>query len=208
MSWQGSEDFLSRLQSRLIATEDEPNAPIGGDWSFVGDQAAPLRDAAVLFGVVRRENELNVVLTMRPKTMAKHPGQVAFPGGKLDEVDKTPIHAALREAEEEIGVAQNTVSVQGVADRFVTGTGFRITPVVGLLPDDFVAVPDPYEVEHVFETPVSFLMNTDNHQVRSVEWEGKARTYLEIEHNGHRIWGVTAGLIRALHDRLYGEEIV
>ena len=95
--------------------------------------------------------------------MPTHAGQVAFPGGKVDPDDLGPIQAALREAKEEVGVNPIDVEIMGIGDRYVTGTGFRITPVVGLLPPEFVAKPDPHEVDDVFETPLSFLMNPENH---------------------------------------------
>lgn len=208
MSWSGPDDFLERLHTRLHPVDDLNPLPEGGDWDFLDDSArANLRDAGVLIGVVDRgENDLNVILTQRPKTMAKHPGQVAFPGGKVDPIDEGPVQAALREAHEEVGLHPNMVNVLGQADIYVTGTGFRITPVIGLLPSEFQPVPDPYEVDHVFETPMSFLMNPDNHERKQTFWNGMERRYFEMPHNGNRIWGVTAGVIRNLYKRLYDED--
>ena len=208
MSWSGPDDFLERLQNRLHATDDASAIRVGGDGHFLDDAArARLRDAGVLIGVVDRgEDDLNVILTKRPATMANHPGQVAFPGGKVDPIDKDAVEAALREAHEEVGLHPNMVNVQGQADIYVTGTGFRITPVVGLLPSEFQPVPDPYEVDEVFETPLSFLMNPSNHIRRQATWQGMERRYYEMPHNGNRIWGVTAGVIRALYKRLYAED--
>ena len=205
MSWRGPDDFLRRLEDRLIPTHGDIELPEGGDLHLLDEKARlKLRDAGVLIGVVDRgEGDLNVILTERPKTMAKHPGQVAFPGGKVDPVDNGPVEAALREAHEEVGIEPSSVSLSGRADLYVTGTGFRITPVIGLLPSDFVAVPDPHEVDDVFETPLSFLMNPENHIRQSAVWMGKKRSYLEMPHNGRYIWGVTAGVIRALYERLY-----
>ena len=208
MSWQGPEDFLDRLTNKLIATADHDASPIGGDLHLVKPGIeANLRDAGVLIGVVDRgDRDLHVILTERPKSMPTHAGQVAFPGGKVDPADEGPIQAALREAKEEVGVNPTEVEIMGVADRYVTGTGFRITPVIGLLPPDFVAVPDPHEVDDVFETPLSFLMNPDNHIRKSTFWQGKNRSYLEMPHNGRYIWGVTAGVLRSLYERLYLEQ--
>jgi 8-oxo-dGTP pyrophosphatase MutT (NUDIX family) len=155
---------------------------------------------------VPRTTGATLVLTLRPTTMSDHAGQVALPGGKIDPQDEGPVAAALREADEEIGLASDKVDLIGVDGEYLTGSGFRITPVLGLLPPSFVPVPDPTEVEAVFETPLDFLMNPANHQARSAHWNGTLRHYYEMPHNGNRIWGVTAGIIRSLHDRIYDGE--
>lgn len=205
MTWSGSEDLLERLDRYLTPSKAYENVSTGGDIDLLGPEPRkPLRDAGVMIGIVDRGcDDLNVVLTTRPKTMAQHAGQVAFPGGKVDPQDEGPIAAAFREAHEEVGMVPELVSLKGVGDYYITGTGFRILPVVGLLPPDFTAKPDPYEVEDVFETPLSFLMNPANHQRQSAQWGGKQRSYLAMPHNGKYIWGVTAGVIRALYERLY-----
>jgi 8-oxo-dGTP pyrophosphatase MutT (NUDIX family) len=135
--------------------------------------------------------------------MADHAGQVALPGGKVDPLDIDEVAAALREAHEEVGIAPQDVDVLGKGAPYVTGTRYRITPVVGLLPNDFVPVPEPGEVAAVFETPLSFLMNTANHTAAETFYKGKNRRYYEMPHNGYRIWGVTAGIIRRLYQTLY-----
>ena len=207
MSWAGADDFMARLKTRLIPAYGDFDLPEGGDiFHLDDDDMDGLRDAGVLIGVVDRGGELNVVLTERPKTMAKHPGQVAFPGGKLDPHDTCSVDAALREAHEEVGVDRETVTLIGRSSLYLTRTGFRITPVVGLLPPDFVARPDPHEVDDVFETPLSFLMNPENHEEKSVQWQGQRRKYFEMPYKGHYIWGVTAGIIHALYERLYSED--
>lgn len=206
MSWQGRDDFLNRIRTRLAPIEDHASLPVRGDTQYFEPEAiGDLRRAGVLIGVVDRGDgdDLNVVLTERPDTMASHPGQVAFPGGKVDPRDLDPVHAALREAHEEVGVDPETAELVGVGDNYVAGSGFLITPVVALLPSDFEAVPEPYEVADVFETPLSFLMNPENHVRKSRFWKGRDRHYLEMPHNGRYIWGVTAGVIRSLYDRLY-----
>tara|TARA_B100000678_G_scaffold103107_1_gene86108 strand:- start:12211 stop:12849 length:639 start_codon:yes stop_codon:yes gene_type:complete len=207
MTWQGPGDFLERVNEYLTPIHKSGILPERGDVHyFEPEELAGLRDAGVLISVVDRgNNDLNVVLTQRPQTMAHHPGQVAFPGGKVDPIDHGPVQAALREAHEEVGVDPATVNLLGLGDIYVAGSGFRITPVVGSLPSDFEAVPDPYEVDAVFETPLSFLMNPENHVRRKAMWKGRERVYLEMPHNGRYIWGVTAGVIRALYDRLYPE---
>ena len=161
-----------------------------------------LRPAAVLCGLVRREGVFRVILTQRPSTMREHAGQVAFPGGKIDKTDNGAVDAALREASEEIGLPRDAAEVIGTIDAYETGTGFRIQPIVALIDDGFIPVPDPYEVEAAFEPPLSFLMNPDNFQTHTGVWGGAERKYYAIPWQGHHIWGATAGMLKSLADRL------
>ncbi len=208
MSWSGLEDFLDRARVSLDPVDGAPRLPAGGEIDGLSAEAfANLKPAAVLMGVVPRASGPTFVLTLRPTTMASHAGQVAFPGGKVDPCDKDAVGAALREADEEIGLRTQDVSLIGCDGEYLTGSGYRITPVLGLLPATFEAVRDETEVEAVFETPLDFLMNPANHQAKSAHWNGKLRRYYEMPHNGNRIWGVTAGIIRSLHDRLYDREM-
>ena len=205
MTWRGLSDFEDRLE-RLNPLEDRPQEPDEGDVDWLDEGRSP-RDAAVLIGLVPREdNDLNVVLTLRPETMPSHAGQVAFPGGKRDPGDPTLVYTALREAEEEVGVIPGEVELIGRSGPYITGSGYRVMPVVGRLPPNFIAKPDPYEVAAVFETPLSFLMNPDNHEEHRRMWEGRERRYFVMPHAGYHIWGVTAGIIRAFFHRLYGQE--
>jgi 8-oxo-dGTP pyrophosphatase MutT (NUDIX family) len=207
MSWAGLDDFLARAEARLDSIGEARALPIGGEVDVLDARTEDaLRPAAVLMGIVPRTTGATLVLTLRPTTMSDHAGQVALPGGKIDPQDEGPVAAALREADEEIGLASDKVDLIGVDGEYLTGSGFRITPVLGLLPPSFVPVPDPTEVEAVFETPLDFLMNPANHQARSAHWNGTLRHYYEMPHNGNRIWGVTAGIIRSLHDRIYDGE--
>ncbi len=167
------------------------------------EEVAIIRPAAVLVGILPRDGGATALLTLRPDTMATHAGQVAFPGGKVDPLDLDEVAAALREAQEEVGVTPDDVQILGKAAPYVTGTRFRITPVVALLPHDFVPMPDPTEVADVFETPLEFLMNAGNHRTGEAMYMGKSRRYYEMPHNGYRIWGVTAGIIRRLYQTLY-----
>lgn len=161
------------------------------------------RKAAVLVGLVDRGEDFGVVLTLRPDTMSSHAGQVAFPGGRLEH-GETALQAALREAEEEVGVCPGSVMILGQGDTYLTGSGFAISPFVGILPPDFVARPHEREVAEVFETPLGFLMNAANHEVHERNFRGALRTYYAMPHNGRYIWGATAGMIKSLYDRLYG----
>ena len=157
--------------------------------------------AAVLVPVVDRP-EPTVILTLRPETMRKHPGQISFPGGRIDPDDDGAIAAALREAHEEIGLPPSTVEVIGIADVYRTITGFEVTPVVGVLPPDLPLAPHPGEVAAMFEAPLHYLLDPAHQHVRTVEWRGSERSYSEIEWEGRRIWGATAAMIVNLSRRL------
>ena len=157
-------------------------------------------DAAVLIAVTERE-EPTVLLTQRPRTMRDHPGQVAFPGGKLD-AGEDAVEAALREAWEELGIERDHVRVIGTTDRYQTGTGFDITPVLATVPPDLAIRPDPREVESWFEAPLSLLMQPASWRENEVFWKGAMRRYYEMDHEGYRIWGVTAAICINLSRRL------
>jgi 8-oxo-dGTP pyrophosphatase MutT (NUDIX family) len=157
--------------------------------------------AAVLVPVVDRPSP-TVILTLRPQTMRKHPGQISFPGGRIDPGDDGPVGAALREAEEEIGLPPAKVNIIGVADRYRTVTGYEVTPVLGVVPPDLPLSPQPGEVEDMFEAPLRFLLDPVNQVEREVEWRGRTRRYYEIDYQGRRIWGATAAMIVNLSRRL------
>lgn len=207
MSWNGLEDFLTRARAELTPIEGPERFSESGDTDFLPEECAQdLRRAGVLMGVIPRESGATLLLTQRPASMSTHPGQVAFPGGKVDAGDADDVAAALREAEEEVGLPRQMPELIGRDAPYITGTAFRITPVLALLPRDFQPVPDPTEVAAAFETPLDFLMSPVNHTQNEALWRGKARRYYEMPHNGYRIWGVTAGIIRNLYCRLYQEE--
>ena len=161
---------------------------------------AVIRPAAVLIAVTDRR-EPGVILTHRPDDMRAHPGQVAFPGGKLDPGEDA-VQAALREAHEELAINPSDVRIIGASDRFVTGTGYDVTPVLGLVPADLAIVPNPREVASWFEAPLGFLLDPANHAHKQKEWFGRMRPYIEIEWHGHLIWGITAAILANLARRL------
>jgi 8-oxo-dGTP pyrophosphatase MutT (NUDIX family) len=157
--------------------------------------------AAVLIAITQRP-EPGVILTQRPDWLRSHAGQVAFPGGKIDDSDASEIAAALREAEEEIALPPGLVDVLGTADVYYTGSGYRITPVIGVIPADLVLIPNPDEVDSIFEVPLAFLLDSANLVKRNAIWQGSPRDYYEMMWQERRIWGVTAGIIANLARRL------
>lgn len=160
--------------------------------------------AAVLVPLIIYPDGIKVLLTQRPSTMRRHAGQVAFPGGKIDGADAGPVAAALREAQEETGLAPAFVTPIGFLDGYLTSTHYHVVPVVGLVRPGFTLSPEPSEVEAVFEVPLAFLMDAANHERHSRVWEMKERFYYAMPWGERYIWGATAGMIRNLHDRLMG----
>lgn len=163
----------------------------------------PPRPAAVLVPVVARE-ELTVLLTVRTDHLPTHAGQIAFPGGKVEKVDAGPIATALREAQEEIGLDARYIEPIGFLDSYRSGTGFHIMPLVAVVEPSFTLTPDPSEVADTFEVPLAFLMDAANHQRHAREWRGRLRHFYAIPFGDRYIWGATAGMIKNLHERLFG----
>ncbi len=163
---------------------------------------AELRDAAVLVPLVDRPSGLTVVLTQRTAGLPRHAGQIAFPGGRLDETDRDPVHTALREAGEEIGLAAEAVEIVGRLDDYVTGTGYIVAPIVGLVEPGVDYVPAPSEVEDVFEAPLGFFMDPANHKRETRRWNGIDRTFYAMPWNGRYIWGATAAMMVNLYEVL------
>ena len=204
MPFRNLDDFIERVTTKLDPPAGQGRLEDMGDMDFLTpEEVAIIRPAAVLFGVIPRNEGPTLLLTLRPNTMADHAGQVALPGGKVDPIDLDEVAAALREAHEEVGAHPDDVDVLGKGSAYITGRRYRITPVVGLLPHDFVPVAEPGEVAAIFETPLELLMNPKNYQTGSAFYKGAHREYYEMPYNGYRIWGVTAGIIRRLYHTLY-----
>ncbi|MGA2551772.1 MAG: CoA pyrophosphatase [Burkholderiaceae bacterium] len=156
----------------------------------------PLVQAAVLMPVVVRDSQLSVLLTERTAHLHDHAGQVSFPGGRSEAEDGSAVETALRETQEEIGLGRDRIEVIGMLPDYLTGTGYRVTPVVGLVSAPFELKADPFEVAEVFEVPLQFLMDPANHQTRRLVLESGERLFYAMPFGRHFIWGATAGMLR------------
>ncbi|MCP5366520.1 MAG: CoA pyrophosphatase [Hyphomicrobiales bacterium] len=171
---------------------------------FMPEAGQPLVPAAVLVPLVDRPEGLTVLLTQRTDHLEHHPGQVSFPGGHIDRVDTSPEDAALREAEEEIGLMRERVRIVGRLDDYLTRTGFRVVPVVGFVEPPFDLNLDPFEVAEAFEVPLDFLLDPRNHRRDSRIYQGKRRYFHAMPYDGFYIWGATAGMLMNLYEFLRG----
>jgi 8-oxo-dGTP pyrophosphatase MutT (NUDIX family) len=206
------QDFYERAAARLSfvvppGLTDPTVTPTRGDHDIdpvmeAIAQVRPIRPAAVLIPVIDRA-EPTVLLTQRTTGLTSHAGQIAFPGGKLDPADASPLAAALREAEEEVGLDRRFVHPIGYLDVYMTTLGFRIVPTLARVDPDFQLTLSPAEVHEAFEVPLRFLMQGDNYQRRRREWRGMMRTAYAIPFGDRDIWGVTAGILRNLYERIY-----
>jgi 8-oxo-dGTP pyrophosphatase MutT (NUDIX family) len=209
-----ADEFFARARGRLTLTTPDgltdPNVtPTRGDHDAdpVMEKIAmvrPIRPAAVLVPVVTRA-EPTVLLTQRAQHLPDHPGQVSFPGGKIDKTDADPTQSALREAEEEIGLDRALIEPLGYLDLYMTTLGYRIVPVIARVEPGFSLTLNTAEVDNAFEVPLAYLMNLANMQRHSRDWNGMTRHYYAITFGDRYIWGVTAGILRNLYDRIYRE---
>lgn len=203
----------SMIEARLRHTLSDPELamprnPAIGDYDLNPDMRSlvppgrDLRRAAVLVPIIDRAEGLSLLLTRRTEHLKNHAGQVAFPGGRIEPEDDGPVGAALREAQEEVGLDPGFVSIAGFLDGYETGTGFHVTPVVGFLRPGFTLVPNPGEVAAAFEVPFDFLMDPRNRERHSRDYNGATRYFYAMPYGEHYIWGATAGMIVNLAMRL------
>ncbi len=205
-------DFFARARTRLsldvpAALDDLAAEAVRGDldldpslWERAGVKA--IKPAAVLIPVVDRPDPA-VLLTLRTE-LPSHPGQIAFPGGKIDPHDVSPAGAALREAEEEIGLGHDLIEPIGYLDLYLTFSGYRILPTLARVSPDYRLTLNEHEVADAFEVPLAFLMDAQNHALHSRDWKGIERKYYAMPFGERYIWGVTAGILRNLYERIYG----
>ena len=206
-----SAKFFDRARARLRfdippGLTDASVIPVTGDHGNdrmiqIIAQERPIRPAAVLIPVVEHAQP-TVLLTQRAAHLNDHAGQISFPGGKIDATDASPLDAALREAEEEIGLDRSFIDPIGYLDLYATGFGFRILPTVARVKPGFNLRINEDEVDDAFEVPLSFLMNPDNHQLHSKEFRGMERSYYAMPFAERYIWGATAGILRVLYERI------
>ena len=196
------------IRARLGGALHEVGSPPRGEpWNCTDiadllSAPAELMPAAVLVPVVLRPQGASLVLTRRNEGLTHHAGQVSFPGGRIEAADSGVVGAALREAQEEIGLPPEAVEVIGLADVYRTVTGFEVTPVVGIVPPDLPLAPHPGEVADLFEAPLHYLLDPAHQHERTAFWRGRERHYYEIDYEGRRIWGATAAMIVNLGRRL------
>ena len=208
----GSAEFFDRARARLRfeippGLNDASIIPVSGDpgndlMLQVIARERPIRPAAVLIPIVDHAQP-TVLLTQRAAHLNDHAGQISFPGGKIDATDASPLDAALREAEEEIGLGSEFIDPIGYLDLYATGFGFRILPTLARIKPGFELRINETEVDDAFEVPMSFLMNPANHQLHAKEFRGMERHYYAMPFAERYIWGATAGILRVLYERIY-----
>jgi 8-oxo-dGTP pyrophosphatase MutT (NUDIX family) len=207
-----AEEFFNRVRARLTfdvppALIDPKIVPGSGDVGTdrmleIIAREQPIRPAAVLIPIVDHP-EPTVLLTQRSPHLADHAGQISFPGGKIDATDSSPRDAALREAEEEVGLDRSFVDPLGYLGVYGTSFGFRILPTVARVKPGFSLTINQSEVDDAFEVPLAFLMDPKNHQLHAKEFRGVERTYYAMPFAERYIWGATAGILRVLYERIY-----
>ncbi len=208
-----AEELCRRAAGILLATDDVKHVAMDGPVRYsdlrLNPELGPARHdaqtraAAVLVPIIDRQPEATILLTERTKHLSAHAGQIAFPGGKMDSSDAEPMHTALREAREEIGLDPGLVNPVGFLDIYQTVTNFRVAPLVALVSPEMKLVLDASEVADAFEVPLRFLMSQENHHIHSFEFEGRERFYYAMPYGDRYIWGATAGILHNLYEWLY-----
>lgn len=192
---------VAERSRRLASGLPVESPPIGSDFSLNGVGAMPevWHPASVLMPLIRRETGITVLLTQRTEDMPSHAGQIAFPGGRRQAEDVDATATALRETEEEVGLTRDFIDVVGSLDLYRTGTGYQITPIVGIVTPGFTMRADPREVADVFEVPLDHFLDERNHRIDSRVWQGRERRYYAMPYGERYIWGATAGMLKNLH---------
>lgn len=193
------------LRTRLdpvdrVAEAARSDRDLNPDWA---PPAVELKPAAVLAPIIKRPDGWTMLFTQRSVETPAHPGQTSFPGGRVQASDANAVETALRETFEEVGLGREWIEPLGAWDAYETGTGYRITPILGLVEPGFELKLDPREVASVFEAPISFLFDPAKLERREAIWQGQKRAYYAMDYGDRFIWGATAGMIRALYERLY-----
>lgn len=191
------EKLLKAVQTETAASSDFDLNP-----EVSLPEGRKLRDAGVLVAIVDRPGDPRVVLTKRSSKLKHHPGQIAFAGGKVDAEDTDSIAAALREAREEIGLPEDAARVLGTLTPHETVTSFNVTPVIALVRDGLSYVPEPGEVDEVFDVPLKHLLSLEHYSIESRRWRGQRRYYFTVPYGPYYIWGATARILRGLADRM------
>jgi len=197
---------LAPLESRVNAGSDAPagrnDFELNPELEALAD-AEHKRPAAVLIPVIEGAKQASILFTQRTDELPTHAGQISFPGGKMDIGDTNVVETALREAREEIGLEAEYIDTIGFLDDYITSTGYRISPLVAVIRQGYSITPDRREVAEVFDVPLSFLMNVQNHEMHSREWRGAQRKFYAMPYGNRFIWGATAGMLRNLYEWLY-----
>lgn len=206
-----------KIRNRLADTVSRVEAPLDTDGALARRRQSlrgdfwldpsiavnpTLMPAAVLVPLVNHSHGMTVLLTQRTAHLNKHAGQISFPGGRIEEEDATAVHTALRETEEEVGVPAQQIEIVGRLDDYVTGTGFVVAPVVGLIEPPVPIEPDPFEVEEVFEVPLDFFLDPTNHQQHTKVFRGVERRFYAMPYEERYIWGATAAMLVNLYELL------
>ena len=195
-----ADENFALLRTRLLADAPEFKVhPARSDYDFNPEFRRPpgevrLMPAAVLMPIIAKPVP-TVLFTQRTSTLSRHAGQVSFPGGRMDDGDASATATALRETHEETGITPDFVTVAGFMEGYETGTGFAILPVVGVLREGFTLLPNPAEVNEIFEVPLSFLLDPKNRERQSREWQGQKREFYAFNYRSHYIWGATAAIL-------------
>ena len=197
---------LAPLESRVNAGSDAPagrnDFELNPELEALAD-AEHKRPAAVLIPVIERAKQASILFTQRTDELPTHAGQISFPGGKMDSGDANVFETALREAREEIGLEAEFIDTIGFLDDYITSTGYRISPLVAVIREGYSITPDRNEVAEVFDVPLSFLMNVQNHEMHTREWRRAQRKFYAMPYGNRFIWGATAGMLRNLYEWLY-----